>query len=170
MLELTDSEKLAIAQAFMNSIGKLVETKNPCNLRGRVDEQMKEMYRENPIAGRSYDVKVLGRKVGTYSLTVSKPKPKKVEKTLEVTDKNALFEWAVAEGFVDIDMAAVTEHFKKCGEIPDGCEPLEVVTPEIVGGEITKTTLKIDPEEVARALGTQLEPMAYLLLEGGFDD
>lgn len=166
MLELTNTEKLAVAQAFQKAVGDITKTGDPDNLRGEVDAEMKERYMSDPMAGKSYDVKLLGRKVGTYSITVSKGKPQKVTKTLDILDMQEFMEWAEREGFMAVDMEAVMKHYRLSGEVPDGCEPVEEIEPEVLGGEITRTTLKIEPNEVARALGPQLEPIAYALLEG----
>lgn len=169
MVELSEVEELIVKQAFLNAVASDTKTKTPDNLRGRVDEMMKESYYGNPMAGKSYDLKLMGRKVGTYSLTVSKPKPQEVETSLEVDDRNALYNWAVGEGFVQVDMDAILDHFKRSGEVPEGCRPIEVVKPEVVGGEITKTTVSVDQAEVMRVLGPQLETVTYMLLEGEHD-
>lgn len=169
MVELSNTEKLAIAQAFQKAVGDMTKTGDETNLRGMVDAEMCERYRNDPMAGRRYDVRLLGKKVGTYTITVSKDKPQQVRKSLEVQDNAEFIEWAKREGFMAVDMDAVINHFEKCGEVPDGCIPIEVITPEVIGGEVTRTTLKIEPEMVARVLGPQLEPIAYALLEGRND-
>lgn len=170
MLELTNTEKLAIAQAFQKAVGDMTKTGDPTNLRGRVDAEMKERYLGDPMAGRSYDVKLLGKKVGTYSITVSKGKPSKTVNALNVLDQQEFTEWAICNGFMTVDMSAVLAYFNESGEVPEGCEPIQLVEPGTEGGEITRTTLKIEPESVARVLGPQLEPIAYALLEGGTDE
>ena len=170
MLELTNIEKLAIAQALLNSIGDMTKTKCETNLRGLVDAEIKERYLNDSMAAKSYDVKVQGQKVGTMSLTISKPKPAVIEHTLNVKDSEQLLEWAIDNGFVDVNMPAVIEYFRLNGDIPAGCYVEETIKPEVLGGEITKTTLKVDSEKVARALGAQLEPVIYRLLEGGINE
>lgn len=170
MVEMSDVEKLAVEQAFLNAVADDVKTKEPGNLRGRVDAQMIEGYYSNPMAGKSYDIKLFGRKVGTYSLTVSKGKPQEVTRTFEVDDFAAFYEWAENMGFMQVDMDAVKRHFDECGEVPDGCTPIKVVKPEVLGGTVTRTTVKVDQQEVMRVLGPQLEPIAYALLGGGEDE
>lgn len=170
VVELNDVEKLAVAQAFMNAVGKLTETKNVGNLRGRVDGMMKERFYEDPMAGKSYDVRLLGQKVGTYSLTVSKPKPSSERVEFEVKDPHALFDWAIREGCVNVDMEAVMQRFKETAEVPDGCSPITVVVPSEPGGVVTRTTLKVDEAAVAERLGGMLGAAARMLLEGGTDD
>lgn len=167
MVELTDVEKLIVKQAIFNAVADDVKTKEPSNLRGQLDEIMKESYYGNPMAGKSYDLRLMGQKVGTYSLTVSKGKPQEVRRSFEVEDKDRFTAWAEENGFVKIDMEAVQAHFAATGEIPEGCSGIEVIVPEVVGGVVTRTTVKVDQAEVGRVLGPQLESIAYALLEGG---
>lgn len=167
-MKLSKTEKLAVCQAFYNKVGEMVQTKNPDNLRGEVDRDMIAAYDE--LGCKSFDVKLLGQKVGTYSLTISKPKPSKVRLELETINKEELFTWAWQRGFLKVDEKEVLDYISKTGEMPDGANVIQVVEPGDVGGEVTRTTLKVEPQEVARILGTQLEPVAQLLLDGGFDD
>lgn len=164
-MELTNVEKLAIAQGFQKAVGEMVKTKTPTNLRGIVDAQMADNYRL--FGAKSFDVNLLGEKVGTYSLTVSKPTESKIKTVLEVVDKEEFMAWAFAHGFVKVDQCAVDMHFAATGEVPDGCEPEEVVVPGEVGGEVVRTTLKVEPELVMKALGNRLEEATTMLLEGG---
>lgn len=172
MVKLSNVEKLIIKQAFVNAVSNDVSTKNPDNLRGQLDATMKQAYYDNPLGGRSFDLRLMGRKVGTYSVTVSEGKPQEVSKSLEVKDRAQFMEWAEANGYVEkvADMDAILSDFRENGEIPDGCEPIEVVTPEVVGGVVTRSTMRVYPKKVAEALGPQLEAAAYALLEGVGDD
>lgn len=171
MQEFTEIEELIVKQAILNAVASDTKTKNPDNLRGRVDAMMEENYYINPMAGRSFDLRLKGQKVGTYSLTVSKSEPQKVETSLEINDRQAFMQWAEENGFIDKtpNMDAIMKHFEMCGEVPEGCRPVEVVTPEVIGGVVTRTTVKVDSKEVARVMGHQLEPMVYAILESGQD-
>lgn len=171
MVEMTKVEELIVKQAFLNAVGEDLKTKDPDNLRGQVDQMMREAYEQNPMAGKSYDLKLLGQKVGTYSLTVSKDKPSREELTLEINDRAEFMAWAEENGYVEkvADMDAVLEDMRKGGVVPDGCTPAKVVIPGTVGGIVTRTTVKVDEGEVMRVLGHQLEPIAYALL-GGVED
>lgn len=168
-MELSNVEKLAVAQAFLKSVGEMVETGNPDNLRGKVDAEMKRLYETSTLAGSSFDVKLLGKKVGTYSLTISKPKESKERKELAVDDETCFTDWALEHGFFTIDMRACEAYMRETGEVPDGCKVETVYEAGEVGGEVKRTTLRIDTEKVARALGPQLEPVAQLLLDGGLE-
>lgn len=171
MVELSNVEKLAIAQAFQKAVGDMTKTGDPTNLRGVVDAEMKERYATDPMAGLRYDVKLMGEKVGTYTMTVAKGKPRQSRIDFEVEDMSALLEWAERNGYVtvDIDWDGIRSGFERDGEVPEGCRLVEIITPEVVGGEISRTTLKIKPELVARVLGPSLEPIACKLLEGRDD-
>ena len=148
----------------------MTKTKDPDNLRGRVDELMKEWYYSNPMAGKSFDVKLLGKKVGTYSLTVSKPTEQRTRLELNIDDKVVFRKWCEDNGFMCIDMKAVEEHFEDSGEVPNGCKPVEVVIPADEGGIIERTALKVEPKLVADILGNNLAEATVALLEGGFDE
>lgn len=167
-MELNNTEKLAICQAFYNRVGEMVATKNPDNLRGEVDREMIEAY--DRLGCKSFDVKLLGQKVGTYSLTISKPKPSKTRLELEIADYGELLKWAIENGFAIVDEKAVIKHISETGDMPDGANVIQVIEAGDVGGEVSRTTLKVESQEVARILGAQLEPVAQLLLDGGFDD
>lgn len=167
MVELSNMEKLAIAQAFQAQVGKMTKTGVDYNLRGEVDAEMREMY--EATGSKTFDVKLLGRKVGTYYLTISKPTESRTERKLEIADGQALYDWALQHDLVEIDMKKVERHFQETGEIPDGCEAYEVMVLGDNGGDITRSTLKVDGNEVVSALGPQLEPIAYSLLEGEID-
>ena len=163
--EMTDTERLAIAQAFYSAVGEMVSTKNPGNLRDRVNDEYKRLY--ELTGAKSFDVKLQGEKVGTFSLTVSKPTESVASTALEVVDKAALAEWAAVNGYTLVDMEAVERHFAESGEVPDGCAADEVVHPGDPGGRVTRTTMKVDAKAVMSALGPQLETVSYALLEGG---
>lgn len=171
MVGLTKVEELIVKQAFLNAVGEDLKTKNPDNLRGQVDQMMRDAYESNPMAGRSYDLRLLGQKVGTYSLTVSKDEPSREEMTLEINDRAEFMEWAEENGYVEkvVDMDAVISDMRNNGVVPDGCTPAKVIVPGTVGGMVTRTTVKVDEEHVMRVLGPQLETVAYALLGGGDD-
>lgn len=165
-----DIRRLALAQALYKTIKSEVSTGNEFNLRGRVDAIMAERFavaKKIGLAPKSFDVEVDGKKCGTYSITVSKPKPAETRMELQVDSKVALLEWALPLGYIDVDMAAVREHVERTGEVPGGCELVPVTTPAVEGGKIERTSLCIDPEKVADALGGELGNLAYDLLEGG---
>ncbi len=171
--EFTDMERLAIAQAFMNKVGSMTKTKVDGNLRGRVDRQYKDIYAQ--CKAKSFEVELFGEKVGTFSLQVSKPTESKVEPVFEVTDEEALTDWrdfkAAAMAYaMEHPGEIATYHFGRTGELPDGCELVDVVYPGTPGGKVEKTTLSINSEEVARVLGGELPLAAQMLLEGGTDD
>lgn len=167
-MELNSVEKLAVAQAIQNAIGDLVKTKNPDNLRGEVDALMIERYESDPMGAKSFDVKLFGQKVGTYSLTVSKPKPQSEHVEITVNDEAEFRRWCEREGFMTIDMGAVERYFADTGDMPYGCDARTVIEPEIMGGQVTRTTLKVAPAEVARILGDKaLGEYTAKLLGGG---
>ena len=172
-MELTNKEKLIIEQAFYKAIAEDVATKNPDNLRGLVDAEYRALYEET--GAKSFDAKLNGEKVGTYSLTISKPTESKEDKICEIDDLDKLREWDgyanLAKHFIfDKTREAVAKYFKDTGEVPPGCVAIDVVYPGSPGGEVERTALKVDTEKVAEALGNRLPEAAVLLLGGGSND
>lgn len=170
-MELSPIEKLAVAQALFKSVKEQVETKNEYNLRGQVDAIYSETYeelRKHGAAPTSFDVEINGQKVGTYSITPTKATEERSEVELVIEDNDAFMAWASERGFAKMqaDMKAVYRYFDETGDIPEGAKPVDVVIPAIDGGGIKSTTLRVNPEKVARAMGPQLEPAVYALLEG----
>lgn len=167
-------EQLAIAQAFYNAFGKIVSTGVKDNLRGQVDKMMRDKY-ENEGA-KSFDVRVNGKKVGTYSIIVSKP----VHTTeLRVVDHDSFAEWAVDNGYAHSEEVTVTNTVfdkdertilgdsMKNGEIPDGCEWVTTDKDEAY----KKGTIRgCNPGDIASAIGSALSDTAALLIDGSTED
>lgn len=169
LLELTPVEKLAVAQAFYNAVGKMVSTKDEGNLRGQVNAYFEEVF--NTTGAKSFDVKLLGEKVGTYSITVSKAKPAETVRTLSVMDMESFDRWADENGYtyVGYDMESVQRMFEETGEVPPGCRVDVEITPGVEGGKVSRTTLKVDADAVIDAIGPKLQSASELLLEEGMD-
>lgn len=163
--ELTDIEKLAVAQAFYNAVGELVNTKSG-SLRLAANDFYRTAY--ETTGGKSYEVRLMGVKVGTYTITTSKPKPSKSTRHVVVDNMADFDEWADQHGFtaVSYDMDGVNDYFAKTGEVPPGCRVEEIVTPAEDGGRITRTTFKVDNEAVIEALDRRIGTVATMLLEG----
>ena len=163
--ELDDVEKLAIAQAFYSSVGELVKTKDPDNLRGRVDARFRELYEQT--GAKSFDVRLFGGKVGTFSVVTTK-EARSVERVeLEVDDEDAFMAWALTNGYFKVDFDAADAHFRQTGEVPPGCHARKVHVPGTPGGAVRSTTLKVDRRAVLDAIGPRLEGVSHALLEGG---
>ena len=164
MNELTTIEKLTLAQAIFKVVGDAVSTKNPDSVRAQVDEEMLKAYELDGIKSR--DLRVNGQKVGTYSVRVSKPK---TEDVLSETDHDAFVKWAGENPEIctlfALNQAAKLAQFAldTAGELPDGYEINHVVIPE----HATGTTLKVDVQKVAQAMGNELPSVVAGLLEGG---
>lgn len=170
--QLSDVERLAIAQAFYKTAAELVDTKNPDSLRSAVDEGYRELYERT--GSKSFDVMLNGHQVGTYSIRFSKPKPEETRMSFEVTDYEKLaqdFADNVTDEqcrtFVALNLAQFAEYVLNVdGEMMDGCELVPIVTPatekQYIGG-----TLKIDPQAVMVSMGETLPPGIAGLLGGG---
>lgn len=168
-------ERLAVFQALYNKIGKEVSTKGN-SLRARADEYFYDMYQQT--GAKSYDVKVLGETVGTYSLRFKKPTQAEVVKELQVTDFIELaqyfdkaedaYEIDMIKNYVELDLEAYAKwYFEQTGECLPGTEFvgrfIEGHPKQYDGG-----VLKIDAMKVAQACEHgQLQGVSQLLLGGG---
>lgn len=168
-------ERLAVFQALYNKIGKEVSTKGN-SLRARADEYFYDMYQQT--GAKSYDVKVLGETVGTYSLRFKKPTQAEVVKELQVTDFTELaqhfdktedaYEIDMIKKYVGYDLEAYAKwYFEQTGECLPGTEFVgrfvEGHPKQYDGG-----VLKIDAMKVAQACEHgQLQGVSQLLLGGG---
>lgn len=107
--QLTDRERLTLAQAAQNVIGKIVSTKDPDSLRSKVDDEMLALYEDT--GAKSFDLKLCNMKVGTYSVRVSKP-IHRID--LVVNDREKLSRWCADNGLAEtettyeIDLDGVT--------------------------------------------------------------
>lgn len=161
-MELSPVEKLAIAQAFQNNVGDMTK-RNAYNLRGEVDDYYRAIFEQT--GAKSFDVNLLGNKVGTYTIQVGKGKPARTETAFEIYDFDALKAWAAANDCLKVDMDKVRALFTCDGEIPDGCTPITTEIPETPAGQIEKTTLRIDSGKVfeviraANALPDAVRPL-----------
>lgn len=155
----SDIEKLIVAQAVYKIVSEEVSTKDPDNLRGRVDAHYREKFEQD--GGKSYDLNLFGKKVGTYSVSVTKPKKQRV---LNVVDPVAFMAWCEDNDCIitEPDIAKANRHFDYTGELPAGCS---MVTVEDDGGKFKHGTLRINAASVNDALGGTLLPA--LLTEGG---
>ena len=166
-------ERLAIVQALYNAVKEAVSTKSPGSLRAEVDEQVRALY--EATGAKSFDVKLDGEKVGTFSVVVTKPTEGKVEDIFNIADRGALSEWEIpdvmAYGFARDNINEFARwYFEMTGELPPGCELAEVHTPADPGGRIKNTRFVVDATKVVEVLGNGLGAAARELLEGGTDD
>lgn len=158
-------EQLAIMQALYKRIASEVSSKGD-SLRAAIDEQIVEHYKRT--GAKTYDVRVEGEKVGTYSVRTSK---EKTRKAFTPVDADAYQRWltdpenmpAVASYVRSDDMRFVEWMTKNLGIVPDGVEVNTIVEPE---GEVLGTTLKVDEHKVSDALGGELPQAIAGLLEG----
>ena len=160
---MTDMEQLAIMQSLFKILAEKVSTKDPDSIRSQVDEHLLRSY--EVTGAKSYDLNINGKKVGSMSVSVSKETSKNV---VDLTDPEAFTIWI--EDNPDLCQWYADEHgqefaewvMSQTGELPDGVAGRTVITPPAVKG----TTIRVDPDKVANALGNQLEPVVAGLLAG----
>jgi hypothetical protein len=151
-------EQLAVAQAVYKLAAEQVKTNEPGNLRAEVDAHFRELFEQ--AGAKSFDIRIGGEKVGTYSVKVTKPK---MQTVCDCYDQSAYLAWCEEHGFVRkvIDEDAASAYFEETGELPFGCNVSEVETP---GGQYAGGSLRVDVPAINRALGGKV-PIA--LLGGG---
>ena len=160
--------RLALAEAIIRAAREMTNPRGGAhgaeNLRTECDAQLREMY-ETTGADR-VSVRVNGQRVGTLSARVSKPRR---VTSLAVTDFDMLRAWLRSEDggeYLDRIVAkAVPELAEICladGVVPDGCAVTEHEEPAHWLG----TTLRVDKQKVAQALGPQLPQAVAGFLEG----
>lgn len=170
MSNLTPVEKLVVAQALYKKVAGLVETKNPANLRGEVDAAFCTIYASTKEAGapaKTFNLELMGEKVGTYTITATEPKPAQTFTQLKIVNDEELLRWAVEYGFMKVDWDKIQSNFEVTGEIPDGCAVVEITTDAVEGGEVKSTTLRVDENKVIDIIKPQLPDVGTLFLEGG---
>lgn len=142
--------KLAVAQAVYKLSAEMVSTKDPDNLRAYVDEYYRGLF--EATGAKSFEIRIGGEKVGTYSVKVTKPKKQTV---CDCYNPSAYRAWCEEHGFVKtvIDEDAAHAHFLETGEVPDGCNVSQVETP---GGQYAGGSVRVDIPAVNRALGGEV--------------
>ena len=169
---MTPIERLAIEQAIYNAIGADLKTGVTHNLRGDVNAYYLDQYEHTGATG--FEVRVNGRKVGTYGFAKVKAQPAKTVTEVVVTDMDSLrayddpdfdsycARWVLAH----IDDVA-RDYFAETGVLCDGMEVVERHVPEVPEGIKAGGTLRLKPEFVQQARAA-LEggPIAGLLGQG----
>ena len=92
-IALTEMESLIIAQALFKALSAAVSTKDPDNLRGRIDARAIESYLAT--GAKSFDLKLNGTKVGSFTVRLSKPVHRN---GILVQDQEAYLAWCVENG------------------------------------------------------------------------
>lgn len=167
----SDVERLILAQAIYNAAGKLVSTKDPDSLRSEIDRNYKQLY--DVTGSKSFDVKLRGQDVGTYSVKFSQGKPPETVTQFKVDDYETLARAVEAlditeyANFIYCNLSQFAEFvFTTTGEMLDGCS-LETFTTygkpkEYIGG-----SLRLDLHKVADVVRGELPQSFVAMLEGG---
>ena len=174
--ELSPIQRLAVAQYVFKCVSGVVSTKDPESLRTMCDHAAIDRYETE--GAKSFDLKLDGQKVGTYSVKVSKGKPKRKAPRAWVDDWDEFIDWLTHEEEADGWLRHLIEEngdalaldiLRETGEIapgcsaqPDHCEPAE--PPRATG-----TTLRIDMEAMHDVMRPMLGDGVTAFLEGEQD-
>lgn len=147
-------EQFAVLQAIYKELGKALATGDSTNLRGAVENGYREIY--ELTGATSFDIKLGGEKVGTFSFTKVAATEEQTETVFRVTDSAALWEW-IAKDDSELEKDWCQDHaqefarytFEKTGVMPDGCKLVDVITPAKPAG-IKQGVARINPELVRK--------------------
>lgn len=155
--QMADEENLLVViDTIDKKLKEQLDTKNPHSLRSRVDERRRQLFEQT--GAKSSDVRLMGEKVGTYSIRMSKGQESRTGERFEVDDYEALAKFVVdqcadyAMSYVSADLAAFAAwYLDYTGEMPEGCALKKYATPAVepqyIGG-----TLKVDADKVAEVV------------------
>ena len=112
-----------------------------------INDACRQLYED--VGSKQVTAEVDGAKVGTISITSTKPSDEIV-----VTDRAAFYQWALDNGYtaVSVDMGRIKENFEQTGEVPDGCR-----VEHKKGGAFKGISCRFDKEakeNIARIMGT----------------
>jgi hypothetical protein len=146
--QLTPIEQFMLVQAIFNKAGSQVSTKKTNNMRSRVDDAYRDEY--DRTGGKSFSLKFCGTKVGTYSISETRPTEPTETQSFEVTNNAALGAWVRGEDAQLVWDAYITSHrsqfaqwyFETMGELPEGCEIVTHVTQGTPGGVYKGASLR----------------------------
>ena len=170
MEELTDIQRLAVAQAVYKAVSGVVSTKDEDSLRSVCDRVLVDQYART--GAKSYDVALNGQKVGTYSVKVSKAKRATERTVLVVDDWDAYLNeccndlWSyVKDALIDASADVLEAYFDETGDVPMWAHAETRRTPA-EPPVVTGTTLRVDADAVAEAMGPMLGEGVMGLLGG----
>ena len=147
--QLSDVERLLVAQAIYNKLGKVVSTKDPNSLRSTVSDGYREVWERS--GGKTYSMRLAGEKVATYSISETQPTVKEV---FDLKDWDSFETWAASEdGWQTILDYVISDPQRFCkfvteqtGEVPDG---VDVRVEHIAGGGYKSAAIKnIDTDRI----------------------
>lgn len=163
-------ERLAVEQAIYNAIGADLKTGVTHNLRGEVNAYYLDQYVHS--GAKSFEVRVNGQTVGTYSFAKAKGRPAETVTEVVVTSIDALrayddsdFDAYCARWVLGNIEQIARDYFAETGVLPDGMAVMEHHVPEVPDGIKAGGTLRIRPEFVGMARAA-IEGNVIGLLEG----
>lgn len=159
-------EQVAFLTALQKKIKERLDAHSIDNPRTQLDGELRNLYVQMGVS--KLDLKVNGKKVGTVSARLSKPKVEVVPQVKNVTE---FVDWIMtSDSGIDTLTRLVTlypdkvlECATKDGELPGGCEMVKHESAESWLG----TTLRVDADKVADAYQGQLPQRIYGLLGDG---
>lgn len=165
-MKLNDIQRLAVAAALEKQVKKMTDTRAVDSLRTRADDDLRAMFDETGVD--RVRIRIGEYDVATLTLSFTKPVQ---GKEMRVDDTLALAEWLhgtdegidVLSGILtDVKVQnAVTTAAMGYGFLPDGCRIVDVDEPARIKG----TTLRVQPEKVAKALAGELPQAVAGLLD-----
>lgn len=170
-VRLDGMQRLAVAQALVNSCKAMVDSKGgphgAPNLRTDADDELRSLYEKCGVDRMR--ISINGDEVATIAARFTKPVDGAQP---EICDDARFVEWLrTSDGGLDAIRRLVSGYrtrnvmldaATRDGELPDGCRMVKRSEPKQWAG----TTLRVDAEKVAEALSSEL-PEAVAGLIGG---
>lgn len=149
-------EYLAKCQAEYQRLASVVSTTEPDSLRRALDDVARLRYEQDGI--KSYEVKIGGQKVGTYTVRASKEEPEREETEFTIGDPEEALRWLMEDRddiyykrLCDAAVKIAIDCMRETGELIDSTY---VHTKRIPAtpSMFKNMVLKIDREKVENAL------------------
>lgn len=154
-------EQFIIAQAIFKKVAEQVETKDPDNLRGAITQSYRDIY--DLTGATSFDLRLGGVKVGTFSFAKTKPEEGWEEQVFSADEFADIWEWATEQDEAVVRKFAETHpdefarwYFDETGELPDGCSLRTVVHEPTEAGIKGNGIVKLDVQKVAEVMGAKM--------------
>jgi hypothetical protein len=171
--ELSPIQQLTVAQYLYKRVAGIVSTKDPESLRTMCDHAAIDRYEAE--GAKSFDLKLDGQKVGTYSVKVSKPKRATERTVLVVDDWDAYLNeccdelWSyVKDVLIDASADVLDAYFTETGDVPTWAHT-EIRRTAQEPPRATGTTLRIDMEAMHDVMRPMLGDGVTAFLEGEQD-
>ena len=171
--QLSDVERLLIAQSLYSKLGSICSTKGSRGgdgLRAQMDEQYKALFEQT--GAKSFAMRFNGEPVATYSISTTSAKSGEETVVFDLVDNDAYDEWLgsldsldLILNFVDSKGTEFCEYMlRETGEVPPGVEMRVERTPDEPGGKYRCGMIKdLKADRVLESMDAERLPVARVV-------